>query len=167
MDKRQIAALVRRMPWIGGLAIFVSRRFQPWVTVGVVGAVFDDAGRVLVVEHVFHPKYPWGLSGGWMNHDEDPDETVRRELLEETGLQVEVIKPLVIKRTPNIHRHLDMSYLCRLAPDSGDIQLCSELLDYRWADPSDLPLLSPYHRRVIQAALAERAQVLEKSGKGV
>lgn len=131
---------------------------QPWITVGVLGAVFDEAGRLLLVEHVFHPHCPWGLPGGWMNRNEDPADTIRRELAEETGLQVTVEQIVLIQRTPDVSAHLDVAILCRALP--GPITLSGELLAYRWCDPTDtviLPKLVAFHRQVIGAALALRA----------
>ena len=135
------------------------RVIQPHVTVGAVGAVFDAAGRLLLVEHVFHPRFPWGLPGGWMGRREAPHDTVRREVFEETRLRVEIIKPLVIVPTPMLRNHLDVAFLCELAPgiNAEDVHLSGELLDYRWVDPRDLPPLGEFHTRVVEAALAERA----------
>lgn len=174
MDKRKVAALLKRVPWTGYIAQSIWRIWQPWVTVGVVGAVFNDAGKLLVVEHVFHPKYPWGLPGGWMNRGEDPDETVRREIREETALHVEVVKPLIVARTPYLSRHLDMAYLCYAPPDAGEIILSSELLAYRWIDPSEFESLQPralpmprFHSRVIEFAGREHElSQLELSCRG-
>ena len=55
---------------------------------GAVAAVFDDAGKVLLVEHVFRTDYPWGLPGGWVAPGEAPVDAVRREIEEELQLQV-------------------------------------------------------------------------------
>ncbi len=154
LDKRRVAAFIRRAPWTGRMAQAMWRLWQPWVTVGAVGAVFDDAGRLLLVEHVFHPLFPWGLPGGWMLRNENPDETVRREVYEETGLRIEVVKPLLISHTKYLPRHLDMAYLCH-AP-GGEVHLSSELLAYEWVDPLYTPPMAEFHRRVLKAALAER-----------
>ena len=133
----------------------IWRRFrQPWITVGALGAVFNDDGQLLIVEHVFHPNCPWGLPGGWMNRDEDPAETIIREMREETGLTVVVECPLMIQRTRELRAHLDVAFLCRALP--GTIKLSAELLDYRWIDPTALPIMLRFHRRVVAEALAAR-----------
>jgi 8-oxo-dGTP diphosphatase len=155
-SKRRTATLIQKLPWIGTLAVHVARRLQPWITAGVVGAVFNDQGQLLLVEHVFHTPNPWGLPGGWMAPNEDPEETVRRELWEETALNIDVIKPLVITRSPKMRHHLDLAYLCHIPGEPHDLKLSSELLDYRWIDPTDPPPLPVFHRRAIKAALAER-----------
>jgi len=159
-DRRRLHRLLQRMPWAGKVAVHIYRTWQPWVTVGAVGAVFNSSGKLLVVEHVFHPKFPWGLPGGWMARGETPDETVRREVHEETNLQVEIVKPLVVARTSYLSGHLDMAYLCRLAAGASEdaIRLSTELMAYQWADPNDLPPMVAFHCLVVQQALAERLQ---------
>ena len=58
--------------------------------VGVTGAVVQD-GKVLYVRRNYAPnKGTWTLPGGYANHDETLDEAVRRELREETGLEIHV-----------------------------------------------------------------------------
>ncbi len=146
-----------------GQAVF--RLWQPWVTVGVIGALLNADGKVLIVEHVYHPTHPWGLPGGWMQRGEEPERTIQREMLEETGLHIQVIKPLLIARTQYLPAHLDMAYLCRLpeklsasADGSNDsIHLSSELLAYQWIDPSDTdgPPMANFHRRVLREALKD------------
>jgi len=131
---------------------------QPWITVGVLGAVFNDAGQLLIVEHVFHPMCPWGLPGDWMERNEDPTQTITRELREETGLSVIAERPLLIRRSRELRAHLDIAYLCRAEP--GPITLSVELLDYRWIDPTNLPLLIAFHRQVVETALSVRAPQL-------
>ncbi|MCD4687245.1 MAG: NUDIX hydrolase, partial [Anaerolineae bacterium] len=62
---------------------------QPRFSIGVVGILLDDAGeRVLLLKHVFHHPYPWGLPGGWIERGEDPAVCIVRELREETTLRV-------------------------------------------------------------------------------
>lgn len=57
-----------------------------------VGAVaFDDAGRVCLIRRGRPPMAGrWSLPGGRVEHGERLEEALRRELREETGLEVEV-----------------------------------------------------------------------------
>jgi 8-oxo-dGTP diphosphatase len=59
--------------------------------VAAYGLLVDD-GRVLLVRAGDASDVPgrWFLPGGGVEHGEDPDDTVRREYLEETGLVVAV-----------------------------------------------------------------------------
>ena len=56
---------------------------------GAACAIFDRDGRVLLVRHTYG-KYNWELPGGLGEAGEAPHETATREVLEETGLVVEL-----------------------------------------------------------------------------
>ncbi len=58
--------------------------------VGVSAIILDDRGRVLVLDHTYRPRYSWGMPGGYLNRHERPEQGLRREVREETGLEVEV-----------------------------------------------------------------------------
>lgn len=147
---RRVAALMRRHPWVARLVQRVYRLVQPRFTVGVVGVLVDSAGRVLLVEHIFHAHKPWGLPGGWLARGEDPSRTVEREFFEETGLCVRAVRPLLIERAPEMRTHMDVVYLCELAGQPQTIRLSHELLSYRWASLDALPPLVAFHEKAIR-----------------
>ncbi len=152
-NKRKLANILMRWPLTLRLSQTLWRRVvPPWMTAGAVGAVYNDAHQILIVEHVFHPRHPWGLPGGWMNRRESPAQTVERELREETGLQVVVERPLLIESTVFLPNHLDIAYLCRALP--GEIRLSGELLDYRWIREADAPPMFAFHEAVFRLATA-------------
>jgi ADP-ribose pyrophosphatase YjhB (NUDIX family) len=158
MTSRRFANLLRRAPWLVHIPLRLLRPFHAHVTVGAVGAVFNAEGQLLLVEHVFHPLTPWGLPGGSMKRGETPDQTVRRELLEETALRVEIVQPLIVAKSHLLPHHLDIGYLCRLSQPDQPIRLSGELLAYRWfALHEELPPLSPFHAEVVRCAAAALA----------
>ena len=60
--------------------------------IAAYGLCRDDEGRVLLVRATGGAASAgrWLLPGGGVNHGEDPEDTVRREVEEETGLDVRV-----------------------------------------------------------------------------
>lgn len=160
-DKQRTAGLVRRLPWLiaGAKQLYAITRGQ--FTCGVVGVVFDAAGAVLIVEHVYHPRTPWGLPGGWVDHDEHPAHAVRRELREELSLAAEVGPVVALEKTQRAH--LDYAFLCRVGGPVGT--LSDELLGYRWAPPDALPALTPFHHWAIQCARRIDAHGMWEAGK--
>ena len=136
------------------LAYSIFRLFQRKYTIGVVGVVINDIGEVLIVEHVFHPKHPWGLPGGWLDHSENPAETIIRELHEELTLTVET-GPVLLTEFTN-RNHLDIAFLCDAKSEIG--KLSNELLGYQWIKPEALPYIRIFHQRAIQQALSFRAR---------
>lgn len=148
---RHISHLIRRFPKLLLIPYYLYRFFQTKYTLGVVGIMLDEFGNVLLVEHVFHPDIPWGLPGGWMGYNEDPAHAVEREIEEELGLVVHVIRPVRIEKTN--HNHIDFAYLCEIQGDSKIGELSYELLEFRWCNPSELPTLRQFHARAITDAL--------------
>ncbi|HSA49596.1 MAG TPA: NUDIX hydrolase [Yinghuangia sp.] len=66
-------------PWLAEL---------PRVYSGSAVLVTDEHGRVLLLEASF--RKAWLLPGGCLSDDEDPKECARRELAEETGLDLPI-----------------------------------------------------------------------------
>ncbi len=142
--KQRLAGLLRRFPLLRwglrlGVKLLVARHH-----VGAVGVVFNEAGQVLLVEHVFR-SYTWGLPGGWVERGEDPAEAVRRELEEELGLRVEV-KRILLCQPQGIQTEapagLGLAYYCHLvdqAPTEIDLDQAAsgyEILSIAWVDPA-------------------------------
>jgi 8-oxo-dGTP diphosphatase len=146
---RCTATLVRKAPWLLVVPYVTYRFFRPRYSLGVVGVIMNDAGEILLVEHVFHARDPWGLPGGWVDRNEDPADAVLREIKEELQLTVTIEKLLLMAVTER--NHLDIAFLCRQVDNIGT--LSSELLDYRWFDPPDLPVMTKFHTRAINRAL--------------
>ncbi len=152
--KAQLSALFQRYPFLGRLGHRTYRLLlQPRFTVGAVGVVFNETGRILLLKHVYRPEYLWGLPGGWTSPRENPRRTVERELMEETGLRVRTLAPLWIEQGTWAD-HLDMAFLCRLI--GGDVRLSGEILDYRWVLPEEMPELLEFQRKAVEQALRLR-----------
>ena len=69
--------------WFVNLFIVVRSLLRP-VAFGVVGAIFDPGGRVLLMRQTYVKG--WWLPGGAIGLGEAPETAVRRELHEEVGL---------------------------------------------------------------------------------
>jgi 8-oxo-dGTP diphosphatase len=68
----------------------MAREYPPGPVVGVGGVVTRD-GRALIIRRGHEPrKGEWSLPGGLVELGERLTDAVRREIAEETGLQVEV-----------------------------------------------------------------------------
>lgn len=76
------------------------RRRSDIVTIGAQGVIVDDASRVLLIRHGYRPG--WHFPGGGVEHGEEIDDALAREVLEETGA--------IITRPPHlfgIYSHFD------------------------------------------------------------
>ncbi len=157
MISRPIAALLRRFPFLTRLPYLIFSRAQARFTIGVAAIVIDDHGRVLLVEHAYHPRYAWGLPGGWIDRDEEPAAGVLRELREELQLDADVVRVVLSSKTAP--HHIDLAYLCEAKCAVG--KLSHELLGFKWIDLAQLPRLKTFHRRAIEAACAQATEPIE------
>jgi 8-oxo-dGTP pyrophosphatase MutT (NUDIX family) len=57
--------------------------------IGAAAVILDDKGRVLLVKHSYG-KNNWELPGGKAEDNESAEETAKREIYEEVGLEVRI-----------------------------------------------------------------------------
>lgn len=145
---RRIAGLLRRAPWLVRALYPLYQLTRPRVTMGVVGVLFDDLGRVLLAEHVYHPRLPWGLPGGAINRGEDPMAALQREMREELAIEVAVGVPLLVERT--YFGHVDLAFMCH-----GHVEpvvSSSEILDFKWCRRNEIPPITNFQQRALNRA---------------
>lgn len=147
---RRIAAFARRYPRLIALLQKLYQFTRPKYTLGVAGVLFNPQGEVLLVEHVLHPRHPWGLVGGWVDAGETPQQSLAREMQEEVGLVVTVGALVNIETLPAIG-HIDFAYACT-AQAHTVTALSSELLSHKWYNLDSLPDLDPFQRAAIENA---------------
>ncbi|HIP87308.1 MAG TPA: NUDIX domain-containing protein [Anaerolineales bacterium] len=149
-----VARLMRRLPFLYPVLVHLIQWTAARFTVGVTGVVFNDRGEILLLEHVFRGKYPWGLPGGWVGRRERPQDALRRELMEEVGLAVRVGPPVLVE-LDGPPSHLETGFLCEV---EGRVDhLSGEILAARWVRPDDLPEgLYWIDQEMIQRALEMR-----------
>ena len=121
-----------------------TRKYPDRPYVGV-GAVIVADGRVLIVKRKYDPLAgQWSLPGGGVELGETLEQSIVREMLEETGLEIEVGP--VIEVFDRITRDDDgevryhfvlVDYLCW--PVGGALRASSDVADARFVDPADLP----------------------------
>src|ERR1051326_8841721 len=89
-SRRILLRIWRDVPFPNWLRHVFLRILNPSFIVGAMALIQDDAGRILVVEHTYRRRIPWGLPGGWLKRAESPEAGLAREVYEETGLNVRV-----------------------------------------------------------------------------
>ncbi|HET9588748.1 MAG TPA: NUDIX hydrolase [Anaerolineales bacterium] len=130
-----------------GLQLFITGIIRPRFRVAVAAMIFDKNGCILLCEHTYRKFHPWGLPGGGLDREEDPEDGIRREVREETGLEVEVQQLLLAERAPNI-RHISLIYLCKII--GGVFQPNQEISQTQFFHLDKLPSLLPSERALIE-----------------
>jgi ADP-ribose pyrophosphatase YjhB (NUDIX family) len=104
-----------------------------------VGVLVEEGDRVLLVRRAVVPQLGlWALPAGYMEFDEEPQEAARREALEETGLNVELIGLLDVFPITNPNgRGVIIIYWGRRS--DGTLRPGDDVSDARWFTAEDLP----------------------------
>jgi ADP-ribose pyrophosphatase YjhB (NUDIX family) len=109
--------------------------------VGVGAIVFDGAGRVLLVERGKPPSAGrWSVPGGKLEPRETLAQAVAREVLEETGLIVEIgALACVLERIADDYHFVLLDYFARVT--GGTLAAASDARAARFVDPDELQAL--------------------------
>jgi mutator protein MutT len=136
-----------------------NREYPERPVVGVGGVLIRD-GRVLLVRRGQAPLLgEWSIPGGMLETGETIAEGVRRELLEETGVEVrvgeliEVFERISLDGEGKVQFHyVVLDYFCELV--RGEARAASDAAEIAWVAEAELDGygLSQAARRVIEKA---------------
>ena len=135
--------------------------------------LINPAGQVWVGRRIDHRSEAWQMPQGGMDEGEEPWETARRELEEETGIRPELIE--LIAESPERLRYdlpedlmgkfwkgrfrgqLQNWFLCRFLGSDADVNIATEHPEFdawKWVDPEMLPeLIVPFKREMYRHLL--------------
>lgn len=120
----------------------------------VTCALINQNGKVLCAQRSKSMSLPlkWELPGGKVELGEEPKATIVRELYEELGIEIEILKAL----TPNAHTYTNQAielipFICKIidgeprANEHEKIEWISlsKLLELDWAE-ADIPIIKRY-----------------------
>ena len=144
-----LGAIWRRLPGRVSRSVirFGHRRFT--ATAGAL--IFDDDNRILLLDHVFRPDGGWGIPGGFLNRGEQPEAGLRRELLEEVGLELDSVELFF---TRSLHRPRQIEIYFRAKPIGTPRPRSFEIKRAEWFPLDALPEELPADQReLIQRAI--------------
>lgn len=115
-------------------------RMSPQIGVGVL--IFRDGKLLLGQRKNSHGAGDWSAPGGHLEFGESPEACARREVLEETGLQLDALQngAFVSNVFPEVNKHyitlLMVAQEARGEPQLMEPKKCS---GWQWFAPQDLP----------------------------
>ena len=133
-----------------GFRMAVIRVTQQKFTVSVAAIITNPEGKVLLLNHVLRPGSSWGIPGGFIDGGEQPEAAIRREIQEETGIELEDLR---LYRIRTIKRHVEILFR---ATSTGTAEVNSiEITELGWFAPSEMPAgISRIQKYMIEEVLA-------------
>ncbi|MGL5263632.1 MAG: NUDIX hydrolase [Candidatus Rhabdochlamydia sp.] len=130
----------------------------------VSGIIFcSEKKKVLLIKRRDIPV--WVLPGGGIEAQETPEEAVLREIYEETGLIVQIVRKIA-EYLP-VNKLTQLTHLFECSVIQGNLQTGAETKDIGFFLPSDLPVLPPPYLSWIQDTLSNHDLILQKKIEGV
>ncbi len=143
----------------------MTHKPQTTPKLAVNGIVLNGKGEVLLAKRTDNGL--WCIPGGHVDLGESLAQACTRELMEETGLQTEVVKLVGVYSDPENSLHIAqgpewhtvrVSFLCKVT--GGTIKPSEETSEIKYFDPKRLPALITDHARRIEDALANRPEAV-------
>lgn len=141
---------------------------HPAVTTDIViFTIRDRQLKLLLIKRAGAPfKGKWALPGGFVNPDEDLEESAMRELEEETGLSGVYLEQLYTfgkpKRDPR-ERVITVAYYALIPSDRLQLRAATDAEAVGWFAMDDLPPLAFDHKEIVALAHQRLAAKLDYS----
>ena len=130
--------------------------------IGAFGIIFNEQKRILLVHRRDYDL--WNLPGGGLEDFESPTNAVKREVKEETGLEVEISRLLGVYNKEN-KNSITFTFLCKVI--GGKITLNDEADRIEYFEIDKLPENTvPKHVERIKDALLDQYEVIFKTQTG-
>jgi len=132
------------------------------LTVDAVVFGYEEGNiSVLLIRRKYDPyKGQWAIPGGFVKHNESLEDSVERELYEETGIKINYLEQLYsfgkLDRDPR-GRVVSIAYFGLVRPNTFKIIASTDAEEVAWFSIDELPKLAFDHEEILKIAI-ERLQ---------
>lgn len=132
----------------------IVRATQDAFTVSAAAVISNSEGKVLLLNHVLRPYAGWGFPGGFVEKGEQAEDAIRREIREETGIEISRVELYTIHTT---NAHIEILFSAK--SDAEAKANSAEIIEARWFSPDNLPAeLGQTQRRQIREILSQNRE---------
>lgn len=130
------------------------------------GVIVDRDGRIVLTgRRSFKGRLQWGLPKGVVEPGEEPSEAAAREAREETGLEVEILRPITVidywyvepprgeQPARRIHKYVHFFLMRRVGGNPGDHDHETEVVDILDPEAALARISFASERDVLRAAI--------------
>jgi 8-oxo-dGTP pyrophosphatase MutT (NUDIX family) len=131
------------------------------LTAGTAAVIFDSGGQHILLTRR-RDNGRWCLPGGMMEAGESAAESCIREVKEETGLNVRIVRLIGIYSSPDFvleysdgNRRQPVAMCFEAATTGGELALSEETSEFAWCAPAaalQLDLVEHHRQRILDAA---------------
>jgi len=117
------------------------------IMIGVGAVIEDEAGRILLVKHVSERggfwQGKWICPGGELELGETIEEGIKREVMEETQLEIDLVTPLppfdtIVRANGEVSLHvIYIDYLARVT--GGRLKVGDDVGEAMWVEKKSIP----------------------------
>ena len=131
------------LEWKARIAIAFQKKFA----LSSLAVIVNKKQQVLLFHHTYRHT-PWGLPGGFLGN-EDPESAIKREILEESGLQISNLKIVTVKLN-KVLRRLVICYTTNSI--EGEFAPSNEVSEMKYFSPNNLPPIPNGQKEIIRQA---------------
>ena len=137
----------------GWMRLRIIRATQSKFTVSAAAIITNDRREVLLLNHAFRPFSGWGLPGGFVTIHEQPEDAIRREIREETGLELD---DLTMFRVRTIRKHVEILFTAT-ATGTAEVKSPREIIELGWFNVDSMPEnLSSSQKKLVRDVLSSQ-----------
>ena len=115
--------------------------------------VLIENGKILLIKRAREPfRGEWATPGGRIDDGETAEQCAKREMKEETGLDIEIIKLTGLYSDPNRDPRGIIAAAYLVKRTGGEIKAGDDAAEAQWFDLDNLPPLAADHKKIVEDA---------------